>query len=353
MALVDPCWTDRTFRVMGTRARILVVGGPDDLAARGEALTRQLEARWTRFDPASELMQLNAAAGRPVRVSEPTFALVARAVDAWERTAGLFDPTGLDALTEAGYDRDFARLAPAPVAPPDATPGDRPDDDRDDDTAGGVRPPRPLRGCRGIVLDPLVAAVTLPAGVHLDLGGIGKGYAADRVVADLVEGGAVAACVDLGGDVRVAGTGPYSGAWSVGFRDDEPARRFGTVRLAAGAVATSTTRHRRWTRDGVVRHHLIDPLTGHPSRSGVASVTVVAADAWWAEVLAKAALLAGPTAGPALLAAEGVDGVLVTDDGGIRPTPGFAQWCSGPERGVRRDGAPAEPVRTGAGTRSS
>src|SRR5262249_21423701 len=109
MALAEPCWADRAFRVMGTRARILVVGGPDDLAARGEALTRQLEARWTRFDGSSELMQLNAAGGRPVRVSEPTFALVARAVDAWARTGGLFDPTGLDALDAAGYDRDFAR----------------------------------------------------------------------------------------------------------------------------------------------------------------------------------------------------------------------------------------------------
>jgi thiamine biosynthesis lipoprotein len=332
---------------MGTQARILVVGGPGDLAPRGEALARQLEARWTRFDAASELMQLNAAAGRPVRVSEPTFALVARAVDAWERTGGRFDPTGLDALAAAGYDRDFARLPTRLAGPADESPDDSPDDGSVTDDAPA---PDPLRGCRGIRLDPLVAAVTLPAGVHLDLGGIGKGYAADRVVAALMEAGALAVCVDLGGDVRVAGTGPYAGAWSVGFRDEETTRRFGTVRLAAGAVATSTTRRRRWRRAGEVRHHLIDPATGRPSRSGVASVTVVAADAWWAEVLAKAALVAGPTAGLALLEAEGVDGVLVTDDGGMRPTTGFAGWCSGPERGERSVSA---AIRTGAGTRWS
>src|SRR4051794_12289343 len=176
---------------MGTRARILVRGGPDDLAARGEALAHDLEARWTRFRPDSELMRLNAGAGRPVRVSEPTFALVARAVDAWHRTAGRFDPTGLDALTAAGYDRDFATGLDRPGAVCD----------------GSGSTGRRLPGCRRVRLDPLVAAVSLPAEVQLDLGGIGKGYGADRIVAALVDEGAEGVCVDLGGDVRVAGTG--------------------------------------------------------------------------------------------------------------------------------------------------
>ena len=266
---------------MGTRARILCTGGPDGLAARGEALARELEARWTRFDPTSELMRLNAAAGRPVRVSEPTFALVARAVDAWRRTAGRFDPTGLDALVASGYDRDFDVLAARGET------DDRPTD-------GDAFVPTRLPGCRGIELDPLVAAVRLPRGVHLDLGGIGKGYAADRVVAALIEAGATGVCVDLGGDVRVAGVGPYDGAWTVAFLEDTVAERYGTLRLATGAVATSTTRRRRWTCRGEDRHHLLDPATGTASRSGLATVTVVGGDAWWAEVLAKAALVAGP-----------------------------------------------------------
>jgi thiamine biosynthesis lipoprotein len=178
--------------------------------------------------------------------------------------------------------------------------------------------------------------------VHLDLGGIGKGYAADRIVAALIEAGATGVCVDLGGDVRVAGDGPFDGAWTVEFRDDTLAARYGAIRLASGAVATSTTRLRRWTRGGETRHHLLDPATGRASTSGVASVTVVGADAWWAEVLAKAALLAGPAAGVATLTAEGVDGVLVTDDGEVRATPAFAGWCTVRGR-----------VTSGAGTRSS
>jgi len=329
VTVTDTFWTDRAFRVMGTRARILCTGGPDGLAARGEALARDLEARWTRFDPASELMRLNAGAGRPVRVSEPTFALVARAVDAWRRTAGRFDPTGLDALIASGYDRDFAELQ------------DAPDDSMPVRALASTR----LPGCRGIELDPLVAAVLLPRGVQLDLGGIGKGYAADRVVAALVEAGATGVCVDLGGDVRMAGVGPYDGAWTVELRDETLASRYGSLRLATGAVATSTTQLRRWTRGEQTCHHLLDPATGRASTSGVATVTVVGADAWWSEVLAKAALVAGAAAGVALLTAEGVDGVLVTDTGSVRATPGFAAWCTRSDAGV--------PATSGAGTRSS
>jgi thiamine biosynthesis lipoprotein len=342
MTAEETFWTDRAFRVMGTRARILVCGGPDGLAARGEELARALEARWTRFDTESELMRLNARAGSPVRVSEPTFALVARAVDAWRRTAGRFDPTGLDALVAAGYDRDFAALS-----------ADSSDSSQVDTNAVAAQDPGRLPGCRGIVVDPLVAAVTLPRGVHLDLGGIGKGYAADRVVAALIEAGATGACVDLGGDVRVAGAGPYDGGWRVESVVPEIADRFGAIRLASGAVATSTTTRRRWTRQGVVEHHLLDPATGRASRSGVATVTVVAADAWWAEVLAKAALVAGPAAGTALLVAESVDGVLVTDAGAVRATPGFAGWCTATARAAASDTPAPERVTSGAGTRSS
>ena len=70
-----------------------------------------LEAKWSRFRPETELSLLNAAGGgRPVVVSAVTFALIARAVDAWRRTGGAFDPTGLDAIRAWGYDRDFAEV---------------------------------------------------------------------------------------------------------------------------------------------------------------------------------------------------------------------------------------------------
>jgi thiamine biosynthesis lipoprotein len=259
----------------------------------------------------SELSRLNASR-RPVRVSPDTFALVARAVDAWSRTEGRFDPTGLAALRDAGYDTDFATVAARA------------------DGECGARPhpaPTPLPGCRGIELDPIVRSVWLPEGVTLDLGGIGKGYAAGLLADGLVTSGASAVAVDLGGDVAVRGTGPYDGAWEVAFGDDAVASQFGRLRLAAGGVATSTTRRRRWRVAGESRHHLLDPRTGGPSRSGVASATVVAGDTWWAEVLAKAAVISGMEAGLALLTREGVAGVLVADDDRFVATADFAAWC--------------------------
>lgn len=305
-------WTDRTFRVMGTRARILVPAEAAAMLDAAESRAREHEARWSRFVSTSELSLLNAASG-PAVVPADTYALVARAVDAWARTDGRFDPTGLAALRAAGYDEDFAAIAARGPAP---------------GVTAAEPPIGPLPGCGGITLDPIVTSVALPAGVTLDLGGIAKGWTADVLVADLLAAGAAGACVDLGGDVRVGGVGPFGAAWEVAFSDPLLADRFGRVRLASGGVATSTTRRRRWEVDGEVRHHLLDPRTGAPSRSGVASVTVIASETWWAEVLAKAALVAGVDDGLVLVAREGVDAVLVTDDGAVHATAGFPAWCT-------------------------
>ncbi len=306
-------WDDRSFSVMGTHARV-VLRGPDGLTAMAEARLRELERRWSRFLPDSEISRLNRAAGRRVRVAPDTFAVIARAIDAWRRTDGRFDPTGHDAIVRLGYDRDFAAMQPG-------------------SEAGDVtHPSLPLPGCADIELDRIVGAVRLPPGVALDLGGIGKGAAADLVVAELLAAGSMAVCVDLGGDVRVAGPGPVDGAWEVGFEDLGLAERYGRIRLRDGAVATSTTRKRRWSRGATTMHHLLDPATGGPAATGVDSVTVIAGEAWWAEVLAKAALVDGADAGHDRLRREGVEGVLCLNAPDVMATEGFCDWCSGSEQ---------------------
>jgi FAD:protein FMN transferase len=301
-----PAWSDTRRRAMGTAARVLVLGGPAELPTRAWARIEALEARWSRFRPASELCRLNAAGGAPVVVSHETYYVVARAIGSWRATHGWFDPTVLDALEQAGYDRDFAALT----------------DDREPDE----RCAEPAPGCAGIEMLPLLSAVQLPAGVRIDLGGIGKGHAADLLVDELLAAGAEGACVDLGGDVRVGGTGPDEGTWRI---DLDPALAPGrSFRLAEGAVATSTSTRRAWTRRGLAQHHLIDPRRGAPATSGLRSVTVVAAEAATAEVLAKAAFVAGPEAGRALLAEHGVTGLLVDDGGRVELLPGLEAFTS-------------------------
>ena len=134
--------------------------------------------------------------------------------------------------------------------------------------------------------------------------------------------GARGVLVSVGGDLRVAGdaTGRRS-SWVVAIADPlDPRNVLGNLCLDAGAVASSWRTKRTWTgADGLPRHHLIDPCTGRSAVSGVAGVTVVAAQGWRAEVLAKAAFLAGPDDGPALIAESGAAGLVVADDGSVHP----------------------------------
>jgi thiamine biosynthesis lipoprotein len=317
---VAPAWSDTTFACMGSTARLLILGGPSALQDQARRRLVELETRWSRFIHNSELCRLNAAAGAPVVVSADTFAVIELAVAAWRATGGRFDPTVLDALELAGYDRDFGQIAVSPGNDAFSPNGPaRPE---------GARHATP--GCGEIELDRLVSAIRLPRGVHLDLGGIGKGHAADVLAAELADTGADGVCVNLGGDVRVAGVAPEAEGWHVDLDPaltpaGESARSF---RLGAGAVATSTRLRRRWTRAGEPQHHIIDPGTSRPAWNGLATVTVLADRASWAEMLAKSAFVAGPVAGAELLRAHHVTGLFVRDDGRVEELAGLEAFVS-------------------------
>ena len=155
--------------------------------------------------------------------------------------------------------------------------------------------------------------IVLGPGVHLDLGGIGKGYAAERAAELLALAGPC--LVNAGGDVATRG-----GAWPIGV---ETAAEPLTLELRGAALATSGRDRRRWRRGGRELHHLIDPRTGAPAETDLLRVTVVAPDAVEAEVAAKALFLAGADAAAAEADAAGLAAVLVTDDrtlltGGLR-----------------------------------
>ncbi len=282
---------------MGTDVTVLVLDGPLHFDALAADAIERLEEKWSRFRPTSELCALNAAAGVPVVVSTETFALVDRAVRAWSSTAGRYDPTVLPAVVAAGYDRDFDAVAA--------------------EGAGPAGDPLPAPGCAAIELDARLRAITLPPGVALDLGGIGKGYAADLVARELVDDGSRGVLVNLGGDLRALGAAPEPYGWVVAVDDPLNTGATGMLALTEGAIATSTRLRRAWQRGGQTLHHLIDPRTGLPAMSGLASVTVVTGEAWRAEVLAKAAFIAGPDEGGRVITEGGATGLLVHDDGRV------------------------------------
>ena len=295
---------------MGSDACVSLVGGADHLVADARARIADLEARWSRFVPTSEVSQLNAAGGPTRTVSPETFELIQRGIEAWRVTAGRFDPTVLGDILRAGYTASFDELR--------TTPGSSP-------------PSRLTRGCDGIELDAVAQTVRFPAGVGFDPGGIGKGLAADLVVTELLDAGADGVCVNLGGDVRVAGTPPEE-SWAIAIEHPTRADPAAVVHLRDGAVATSSRLRRRWETGRGPAHHLIDPARGLPADVGLWTATVIAATGWQAEALAKAAFVAGMRDGPVLLERLGAAGLLIDDDGAILTNPSFGIFTDRPPR---------------------
>jgi thiamine biosynthesis lipoprotein len=177
-----------------------------------------------------------------------------------------------------------------------------------------------LSACVGV--DYAESTLTVPATTAIDLGGIGKGFAADIVAEELIEAGALGALVNLGGDLVVLGRPSNDTSWFLGIEDPgNPPQHTALLRLEAGGVATSGTTVRRWkTADGGVAHHLIDPTAATPSTTTLLTATVVAADAATAETFATAAMMLNGAAAVAMLERVGLAGLLVGIDGQVYRT---------------------------------
>ena len=285
---------------MGSECHVIVVGGHPDAVGAARSRIDELERRWSRFVPTSEISILNRSQGIPVLVSEDTRLLVARALEANHITGGRFDATVLGDIIRAGYDRPFDQLPGDPRGINDLFPGS---------------------------INVIGPTVLLAPGTGFDPGGIGKGLAADMVAAELSAAGAAGVCINLGGDIHVQGLAPQEEGWTIAIDHPETTDPLTTLGLATGAVATSTSLLRRWTSGSEVRHHLIDPATGNPAETDVTLVSVVGASAWRAEVIAKACLLAGSDGWLELVSGTGLEAMAVTRDGAVHSTPGLSRFA--------------------------
>lgn len=289
------------FRAMGSSMRA-VLDAPRTPAREALLQVPSWFEAWeqcmSRFRPDSELNRLNERSGSPVRVSPELCEVIAASLEAARETEGLVDPTLRDAMLAIGYDRSFENLGNELPAGVEA------------DT------PSPVGGWWDIRCDLDLGLVVLPPGVHIDLGGVGKGWAADRAAQRLSHHGP--ALVDAGGDIAVSGPPSRGRAWPVAITDP---RRTGTRSLAMlalkrGGVATSGRDFRRWKRDGVEMHHILDPQTRRPAATDVLTATVIAPSALEAEAAAKAVLIQGARAGLAWLDRRPhLAGLLVREDG--------------------------------------
>ncbi len=301
---------DSTFRSMGSDIRLIVenpllsrLPSAAEAAERERAYIEDFASRLSRFRPDSELCGLNGDPAFEVPASLLLRTAVAAGLWAAERSEGLVDPTLLEEIEAAGYERSQEGCAPASLHEALACA-----------PLAGPAHPRAHGRWREIEVDHERGTVRRPPGLRIDTGGTGKGLAADAVAHRLR--GYTRFVVDCGGDIAVGGIGHALEPIAVGVEHPLTGECVHTLRLAGGGVATSGMNVRIWRRpDGSYAHHLLDPSTGEPAWSGLIGATALASGALEAETLSKMALLSGPSGARRVLAQYG--GVVVHNDGDV------------------------------------
>jgi len=234
--------------------------------AAGEAA--RIERKFSRYRVDSVVTLLNESRGRPVAVDDETAALIAFAKHCHELSGGAFDVT-------SGVLRKLWRFDGTNRVP----------------SAAEVEALRPLIGFGRLTWTP--PRLTVPEGMEIDFGGIGKEYAVDRALALATQGFAGAVLVNFGGDLA-ANRAPATGPWAVGVErpgTDREARL--VLDLKGGGLATSGDTRRFIERDGVRYGHILDVRTGWPVQGAPRSVTVAAGTCVEAGLLATLAMLEG------------------------------------------------------------
>jgi thiamine biosynthesis lipoprotein len=290
---------------MGTIVRIEIVGPHASgaaRAARDEAIARafdwftDVEARCSRFDPASELSRLVSQPGVAVEVSELLFRAVEFACAFADETGGAFDPAVGRVMEQRGFDAHYRtgeRVSTSDAAS-DAS-------------------------WRDVEFDAARRTIRMARPLALDLGAVAKGLAIDLAARELAPFTNFA--IDAGGDVYMGGTGPGGRGWTVGIAHPrEPGGLIGTLRVSDRAVCTSGDYERR-AADGA--GHIVDPRAQAAVRA-VASVTAVAPGAMLADAATTAAFVLGPAAGLALFDRLGIDGLIVDQELRTFSTPRMA-----------------------------
>lgn len=296
-----------TFPALGSTAVLLVTdpGSADGALGILRDHLERIDLACSRFREDSELVRLNAAAGRgPVRASDLLLEAVEAALRAARITEGRVDPTVGTALELIGYDRDFALVAA--------------------DGPALSYTARPVPGWKAVTVDRRAGTVALRAGTRLDLGATAKAFCADLAATAIAARTGGGVLVSLGGDVAVAGTAP-DGGWPIRVAADHSAPLDGSgpvVAIRDGGLATTSTTVRRWRRGGEVVHHLIDPASSRPVARRWQTVSVAAGSCLDANIASCAAMVMGAGAAE-WLDAQGLPSRLVGEGGRVVTVAGW------------------------------
>ena len=287
--------------LLDTFVSVTLYDGGEAAAQGALDLCHSYEEVFSRTDPNSELSRLNR---REIsRVSDDLAAVIALGLDCARRTGGAFDITA-GSITALW---DFS--AETPQLPEAAT------------VAEGLT----HVGWEKVALDGNTVTFSDP-GTLIDLGGVAKGYIADRM-ADYLQGeGVTSAIIDLGGNLYCLGTKPGGDPFQVGIRypAQDQQNVIGSLPAADLSVVTSGVYERCFTVAGKLYHHILDTSTGYPVENDLLSVTIVSGSSAQCDALSTACFALGLEEGIALIEdTEGVEAVFVTDDFAVHVTAGL------------------------------
>ena len=283
-----------TYMVIEARGR-----DAEKAAAEAEQSVFALENLISRTRENTDIARLNGAEGAEVTVSPETMALLRQAKAL--AVPGVFDPTIAAVSDLWGINTDGAR----------------------------VPSQEEIDGARATVsIDNLILTgedrARLRNGARLDLGGIGKGMAADRCAEILRARGIESAMITLGGNIYALGEKADGSPWKIGIADPDGGASFiATLAVKDTSVVTTGDYERYFLRDGVRYHHVFDPATGAPARSGLRSVTVVNRDSTLADARSTALFVLGLEKGLQYCEENGLQAVFITEEREIYVTEGL------------------------------
>ena len=292
---------------MGTLVKITALARSESVAqaaaTAGFAEIRRLEELLSTWIPTSELSRVNAAAGvMPVQVSPETLTVVQRGVQVAEMTDGGFN-------IAIGPAVDAWRVTEGQRIP----------------TESELDALRPLVDLQAVHVDVREQTIYLgKAGMRIDVGGIGKGYAADQAIDALRRAGAIAGVVALSGDIKTFGRLPGGKMFPVGIQHPrEEGSVLAWIDLQDEAISTAGDYERFFEREGVRYHHILDPRTLQPARS-CQSVTVIAREGVWADGLDTGIFVMGPERGMELVEQlPDVEAIIIDAEGRLLVSSGL------------------------------
>lgn len=261
------------FRAMGSPCELLIAGVDKAMAAEAAALCAaeawRIEDAWSRYRDDNIVHAINHAQGRPLRVDDETAGLLDFAALCFELSGGRFDITS--GVLRRVWTFDGSSRLPAPAAVADC-----------------------LQRVGWHKVSWLRPWLTVPAGMEIDLGGIGKEYAVDRAFLAVQQRCPEASIlVNFGGDLHAGRPPQGQAAWTIAVEDPDGAHPARRLALQQGAIATSGDTHRFLLHAGKRYSHILNPVTGWPVEDAPRSVTVAADNCVQAGMLSTFAMLHG------------------------------------------------------------